>query len=72
MRPPGRSRPRKGVTRFRWQGCADGTAVEHLRLAGTGHGWPGVGVVQGKDPTGISTTDELFSFLRARGLTEGG
>jgi polyhydroxybutyrate depolymerase len=33
--------PLKGVTRFLHRDCPAGLAVEHLRLAGTDHGWPG-------------------------------
>jgi polyhydroxybutyrate depolymerase len=69
---PARSAPRKGVARLRWSGCDGGAAVEHLRLAGTGHGWPGVRVVQGRDPTGVSATGEVFRFLRDRGVTSAG
>ena len=35
------SHPRRNVTRLRYTDCDDGLAVEHLRLAGTDHGWPG-------------------------------
>jgi polyhydroxybutyrate depolymerase len=59
-----REAPRRGVTRLRWQGCPKGAAVEHLRLAGTGHGWPGLRVIQGRDPTGVSATTEIFRFVR--------
>ena len=33
--------PRRGVTRVHYIDCDEGLAVEHLRLAGTDHGWPG-------------------------------
>jgi len=66
---PQRSAPRRGVVRLRWRGCRNGTTVEHLRLAGTGHGWFGVRVIQGRDPTGVKATTELFRFLREAGVT---
>jgi polyhydroxybutyrate depolymerase len=69
---PAPTTPRKGVLRLRWRGCDDGSAVEHLRLAGTGHAWPGVIAAQGRDPTGISGTSEVFRFLRDRGVTAAG
>src|SRR3954452_24408088 len=61
-----RTTPRRGVTHLAYRGCPDGVAVEHLRLAGTGHGWPGIIVIQGRDPTGLSATTEVFRFLRGR------
>ena len=33
--------PRRRVTRVRYTDCDAGLAVEHLRLQGTDHGWPG-------------------------------
>src|SRR4051794_14949333 len=66
---PRRASPRRGVTRLRWRGCDGGAAVEHLRLAGTGHGWPGLRVIQGRDPTGVSATDEIYRFMRLSGIT---
>ena len=33
--------PRRHVTRLRYTDCDEGLAVEHLKLDGTGHGWPG-------------------------------
>ena len=66
---PQRTTPRGGVTRLRWRGCDGGVAVEHLRLAGTGHGWPGLRMVQGRDPTGVRATDEIYRFMRQTGVT---
>jgi polyhydroxybutyrate depolymerase len=63
-----RATPLRGVTHVAYQGCPPGVAVEHLRLAGTGHGWPGIIVIQGRDPTGLSATSEVFRFLRGRTL----
>jgi len=30
------------LARLRWLGCAQGSVVEHVRMEGVGHGWPGV------------------------------
>jgi polyhydroxybutyrate depolymerase len=32
----------EGITHLRWHGCAAGTHVEHLRVAGDTHGWPAI------------------------------
>jgi polyhydroxybutyrate depolymerase len=53
---PARTAARNGVLHLRWGGCDGGAAVEHVRLAGTGHAWP------------PSATRELFRFLRERGI----
>ena len=68
---PQRDTPRRRVVRLRWHGCRSGTTVEHLRLGGTGHGWFGVRVIQGADPTGVKATAELFRFLRESGVSTG-
>lgn len=36
----GTNRNQSGTT-ISWTGCRDGGTVEHLRLTGVGHGWPG-------------------------------
>jgi polyhydroxybutyrate depolymerase len=66
-----RTTPRRGVTRLRWRGCDGGAAVEHLRLAATGHGWPGLRVNSAhppRDPTGVRATDEIYRFMRQTGV----
>jgi len=69
---PARATPRPGVTLLTWHGCRAGSVVEHLRLAGTGHGWPRVHMAQGRDPTGTDVTAELFRFLASRGIGAAG
>jgi polyhydroxybutyrate depolymerase len=49
----------EGVERMAWTSCADGTAVEHLRLAGIRHGWPGPGVPEAP----VSAADEVWRFF---------
>lgn len=50
---PKMSTPRPGVTRLTWDQCAGGSVVEHLKLAGTEHGWPG----------GLETAEAVWEFL---------
>ena len=39
---PSARREVEGITHLRWHGCAAGTRVEHLRVAGDTHGWPSI------------------------------
>ena len=54
------------VDRIVWQGC--GVPVEHLRIAGSGHGWPGVSVgfvvqrLLGPPTELINASDEVWAF----------
>ncbi|MGH2897285.1 MAG: hypothetical protein ACRDMZ_01315, partial [Solirubrobacteraceae bacterium] len=48
--------------------CVDGTDVQHWRLTGPGHGWPGsrslLGVkLMGPDTEVLHVADELFKFV---------
>jgi polyhydroxybutyrate depolymerase len=53
--PPSTGAPRRGsgadrdqtVMLVEWSGCAAGGSVQHLRLTGVGHGWPGAPVRPG-------------------------
>jgi polyhydroxybutyrate depolymerase len=67
-----RRRLRRGITRVAWWHCAGGSVVEHLRLAGTDHGWPGgdnAAVGRKKhplprhDPTGLSAASAVWEFF---------
>ncbi len=56
------------LTHLRWRGCREGSVVEHMRLAGVGHGWPGVRTrrllqrLMGP-PTGmIDASEEAWAF----------
>jgi polyhydroxybutyrate depolymerase len=68
---PMRTAVRPGVTRVTWHRCAGGSVVEHLKLAGTDHGWPGGHWAEaGKknpspahDPTGLDTGAAVWDFL---------
>ena len=51
-----------------WQDCPAGAEVEHLRLSGSGHGWPGVSVgriwqdLLGPSTTLINASEEAWAF----------
>jgi polyhydroxybutyrate depolymerase len=45
-RPTSRREPER-VTHLRWRGCAAGSRVEHLRVAGDTHGWPALADANG-------------------------
>ena len=57
------------VTRLVWDGCVENGAVEHLRLTGAGHGWPGSDVgwlrrrLVGDGTTLLDASDEAWAFL---------
>jgi polyhydroxybutyrate depolymerase len=62
----------RGVTRLVWDRCQGGSVVEHLRLAGTNHGWPGgdtdaAGLknhpIPSEDPTGVNAAEAVWDFL---------
>jgi polyhydroxybutyrate depolymerase len=48
-----------GVARMTWSRCRAGTAVAHIRLAGTGHGWPGRQLAGSY----VSATAETWGFF---------
>jgi polyhydroxybutyrate depolymerase len=62
---------RPGVTRVTWAHCAGGSVVQHLKLAGTDHGWPGShwseagrkNASPAHDPTGLDTAQAVWNFL---------
>jgi polyhydroxybutyrate depolymerase len=53
--------------RFTWEPCSAETAVEHLRLDGVGHTWPGAENVW----TAVSASLEVWRFFRDRSLPVG-
>ena len=69
--------PQPGITRLTWRGCSGGSVVEHLKLEGTDHGWPGsLWSEAGKkrpspahDPTGLDTAIEVWRFVSRFQLT---
>lgn len=80
---PQRTRVAPGVTRLLWTRCHAGSVVEHLRLAGTTHGWPGgdteaAGLknhpIPSADPTGVKAAEavwDFFSQFRRRAPADG-
>jgi polyhydroxybutyrate depolymerase len=59
-----RSNPRHGVVRFTHRGCDVGFQVEHLRLAGTDHGWPGADPPWPRhNPSQLEADDEVWAFF---------
>jgi polyhydroxybutyrate depolymerase len=64
--------PSRGVTRLDWERCASGSVVEHLRLAGTDHGWPGGSTARAGlknhpipkwNPTGLNAAETVSRFF---------
>jgi polyhydroxybutyrate depolymerase len=75
-----RSTPSHAVTLLSWVDCAGGSVVEHLRLAGTDHGWPGgdtaaAGLrshpIPKHNPTGVNAAKAVWSFLSRFRLPSG-
>jgi polyhydroxybutyrate depolymerase len=56
---PASTHETKVVTRLRYRGCADGLAVEHLRLKDVDHGWPDAA-------WGLDTNEAVLRFFAAR------
>jgi polyhydroxybutyrate depolymerase len=68
---PQRSRVAPRVLRLRWSGCLGGTAVEHLEVMGGTHQYPG-GLPPDPGPSSsISSSWEIWSFLRSHRLASG-
>jgi polyhydroxybutyrate depolymerase len=58
------TRPEKGVLRFTHPNCDAGLAVEHLRLAGTDHGWPGASPPWPRhNPSQLEANEEVWRFF---------
>jgi polyhydroxybutyrate depolymerase len=54
-----------GVERFDWAPCTRGTEVEHLRIDGGTHAWPGATPPDPGPPAPISATREAWRFFAA-------
>jgi polyhydroxybutyrate depolymerase len=68
---PARSNPVARVTRSVWAHCHAGVVVEHLRIAGGHHQWPGSHPRDRGRRIGLSATDEIWRFFRDRRLASG-
>jgi polyhydroxybutyrate depolymerase len=51
-----------GTQRTDWGGCREQTAVQHLRLSGVGHTWPG----SSGSGSAVSASREVWLFFRGR------
>lgn len=58
------------VVEFDYQNCADGSAVQHYRIVGGGHTWPGATIENGPGVTTqtISATQIMWRFFLAHPL----
>jgi polyhydroxybutyrate depolymerase len=66
---PVRTRPERGVIRFAHDHCADGYVVEHLRLEGTDHGWPGAKPpFPSHNPSQLEANEEVWGFFSDKRL----
>ena len=57
------------VTGFQWTGCQDNVAVEHYKIDGGGHAWPGMQNAPANSPLGkttqtISATELSWAFFQ--------
>jgi polyhydroxybutyrate depolymerase len=59
-----RLRPAPGVTEIAWRRCVAGTRVEHVRLNGAAHGWPG-GPRTEPPPAPFAATWRTWEFFRS-------
>jgi polyhydroxybutyrate depolymerase len=61
---PAQVRLSRRALQLRWSGCAAGTSVEHVRIAGGRHQWPGALPPDPGPNAGFSATTEIWRFLR--------
>jgi len=50
---------------YLWSPCADGTQVEHLKIYGGGHAWPGATPADVAPTAPISAASAVWSFFRS-------
>jgi polyhydroxybutyrate depolymerase len=53
---------------FRWRDCEDGTAVEHIKIYGGGHAWPGARPPDAAPTAPISAARAVWTFFRRHSL----
>jgi polyhydroxybutyrate depolymerase len=53
---------------YLWSSCADGTQVEHLKIYGGGHAWPGATPSDTAPTAPISAAAAVWSFFRGHSL----
>jgi polyhydroxybutyrate depolymerase len=54
------------TTRFSFSGCADGVVVEHIRIAGGRHQWPGANPPDPGPPATICASCTVWRFFASR------
>ncbi len=57
-----------GTEEYLWSPCADGTQVEHLKIYGGGHAWPGATPADVAPTAPISAASAVWSFFRTHSL----
>ena len=63
------TRPEPNVLRFTHTDCDPGYAVEHLRLQGTDHGWPGAKPpYPSRNPSQLEANEEVWKFFADKRL----
>lgn len=67
-RSPRRTTVVARVQRLAWRSCAGGAAVEHLRISGGRHQWPGATPPDPGPRVAISAAREIWRFLAGRRL----
>jgi polyhydroxybutyrate depolymerase len=54
---------------YLWSSCVDGTQVEHLKIYGGGHAWPGATPADAAPTAPISAASAVWSFFRGHSLS---
>jgi polyhydroxybutyrate depolymerase len=68
---PRETHPARFVTWVTYVGCDDGYAVEHVRLEGTDHGWPGARPPWPRHhPAGVLAREIVWRFFESRRLQQ--
>lgn len=65
-RPAQRTQVLPLVSRIAWSPCAKGTVVEHLRISGGRHQWPGSSPSNPGPTSGLSASEESWRFVASR------
>jgi polyhydroxybutyrate depolymerase len=66
---PAQRRFGPATEQYTWSSCAAGTQVEHLKIYGGGHAWPGASPADRAWTAPISAASAVWSFLRGHSLT---
>jgi polyhydroxybutyrate depolymerase len=63
------TRPERDVLRFTHENCDAGYVIEHLRLRGTDHGWPGSKPpYPSRNPSQLEANEEVWKFFADKRL----